>query len=91
MDSLPKSFPCNHTFFSGATVTLDAPLIVPEQNQSFLATINLTGPSGGTTIPLEIDINDIGITAMRFGMFNFEFTANISQYIISNKISCNFS
>ena len=65
-----KSFPCSHASFSGASVTLDAPLIVPEQNRSFLATISLTEPSGGTTIPLEININDIGITASPFSMFN---------------------
>ena len=57
--------------FSGATVNLSAPLIVPEQNRTFLATISLIAPSGGATIPLEIDINDTGITATPFCMFNF--------------------
>ena len=54
-----------------ATVTLTAPASVLETNQSFLATIQLTEPSGGTTTPLEMDISDIGITATPFCMHSY--------------------
>ena len=61
---------CSHyplTLLSAATFSLSAPPVVYEQNLTFSAMISLIAPSGGTTVQIEIDIMERGITATLFG------------------------
>ena len=67
----PSCNPIVSYFSLGATVNLSAPLIVPESERFIRATVSLIEPFGITTITLEIDVNDMGITATRNSMFNF--------------------
>ena len=65
------------SLLSAAVFNLSAPRVVYEQNRTFSANVSLIAPEGGTTINIEIDIMEIGVTATPFGE---------SQETMNNKI-----
>ena len=77
---------CDHFFsYTVAVFNLSAPRVVYEQNLTFSAMISLIAPSGGSTLQIEIDIMEIGITATPFGEYTEQLITNHEKFVCHSK------